>query len=73
MIDLVKDELKLSTQIGLPVEGIFNAPSQSVAKFLESPEYATLLGLVLCSDEFASRRSSTNGKTVVHFLKNFLP
>lgn len=73
MVDLVKEQLKLSTQIGLPTGGVFQAESQNTAKLLESPEYATLLGLVLCSDEFVSRRPSPNGKTVVHFLKNFLP
>jgi len=72
MIDLTRDTLKLVAQIGLPLETVFEAPSPNAAKFLESPEYATVLGLVLCSDEISYRRPSANGKTIVNFLKNLI-
>jgi cell division protein FtsA len=73
IVDLFKDELKLSTQIGLPHGSIFETESQGMIEFLESPEYALVLGLVLSSQSTRERHSSTDGGGIAGLLKKFLP
>lgn len=71
--DLFRSELKLSTQIGLPLPSAFEATSPDTAELLESPECTAALGLLLWSGELNPRRMSLSGNTVTKFLKNFLP
>jgi len=73
VVELFKDELKLATQIGLPHSSSFETESQSMLEFLESPEYALVLGLISSSHDMQSRRSPGNGGGVVSFIKKFLP
>lgn len=56
VVDVVGDELKLSTQIGLPPRSVFEAGSSRMVEFLESPEYTSVLGLTLWSSEVYGRR-----------------
>lgn len=74
LADLFKNDLKLSTQIGLPDASIFEAENDAM-EFLESPEYATVLGLVLWDQELSPRKSKSlkGSKAITRFLKNFLP
>ena len=73
VVDLFKDELKLATQIGLAHSSSFEMESQSMLEFLESPEYALVLGLVSSSRQTQSRRLQGNGGGVTSFIKKFLP
>lgn len=45
--ELVKQELKLAGQIGLPVGSEWSAESSGFTEFFEDPEYVNVLGLVL--------------------------
>jgi cell division protein FtsA len=74
IVELIKSELKLPTQIGLPIRSIFEPGSNSVSKFLDSPEYVTPLGLVLLSQTVHTKRLTKDKKPVLlRFLKRFLP
>ena len=73
IVDLFKDELKLATQIGLANSSSFEMESQGMLEFLESPEYALVLGLVSSNHHMKSRRVSGNGSGVAGFIKRFLP
>jgi len=71
--ELFKEELKLATQIGIPNSSVFETETEGMVEFLESPEYALVLGLVLSSHEREERRLSASGGSVSSFIKNFLP
>jgi len=71
--ELFKDELKLATQIGYPKENIFETESQAMLEFLESPEYALVLGLILSSQQVQHRRISVNGSKITKIIKNLMP
>jgi len=71
--ELFKDELKLATQIGFPRDKIFETESQAMLEFVESPEYALVLGLILSSEQTQGSRISLNSNGVSKFFKNFLP
>lgn len=75
IVELAKRELKLSTQIGLPNRASFESGSSGVVEFLESPEYASVLGLVLRNREIRppKRVFIAGDNPVVKFFKNFLP
>ncbi|MBI2594688.1 MAG: cell division protein FtsA [Candidatus Colwellbacteria bacterium] len=74
IVELAKRELKLSTQIGLPNRVSFESNSSSMVEFLESPEYASVLGLTLWSREIGPRRALVPGDNpMVRFFRNFLP
>lgn len=72
MAELFKDELKLAAQIGLPYRGVFDTDSQGMLEFLELPEYALVLGLVLSSHNLQDSKSSVSGGGVSGFLKKFI-
>ncbi|MDD5098962.1 MAG: cell division protein FtsA [Candidatus Colwellbacteria bacterium] len=74
--DLARQELKLSTQIGLPNLSPFEVHDQSLVEYAESPEYAAVLGLILHSFD-ASGGSVKSGHSsrnwFVQVLRNMLP
>ncbi len=73
IVDLIRDELKLATQIGLPSQLVFETNSQRVVEFLESPEHASVLGLVLWSGDLRGVGSSSTRSSVLRFLRSFSP
>ncbi|HEY4498172.1 MAG TPA: cell division protein FtsA [Candidatus Paceibacterota bacterium] len=73
IVELVKQELKLSTQIGLPRASDFEADSPTAFGLLESPEYALVLGLVLSSAESHPRREALSRNPLLNFFKNLIP
>lgn len=74
IVELAKRELKLPTQIGLANRSSFETGSTNMVEFLESPEYASVLGLTLWSREIRPRRVMlATHNPVVRFFKNFLP
>ncbi|MDP3991552.1 MAG: cell division protein FtsA [Candidatus Colwellbacteria bacterium] len=74
IVELAKRDLKLGTQIGLPNQANFEFGSSSMVEFLESPEYASVLGLILWNREVQPRRQrSATGRPVFKFFRNFLP
>ena len=76
IVDLMRDELRLTVQIGLSNRAFFDTDSPSVIKFLESPEYSTVLGLVAWSNPLMSRHSFMSDDVAgkfVRFLKVFRP
>ena len=75
IVELAKRELKLPTQVGLPNRASFETASPSMVEFLESPEYASVLGLVLRNREIRplKRPLIPGDNPVVKFFRNFLP
>ncbi len=76
LADLARQELKLSAQIGLPRPSLFEIKSGDLNEYIESPEYALVLGLVMWSKELGKikPRSSDNIFTkIVALFKNLLP
>lgn len=74
IVELAKRDFKLGTQIGLPNRANFESGSSSMVEFLESPEYASVLGLTLWEREVRPRRQrSAAGRPVFKFFRNFLP
>ncbi len=76
LADLARQELRLSAQIGLPSPSLFETQSGELNEYIESPEYALVLGLVVWSKELGKikPRSSDNIFTkIVALFKNLLP
>lgn len=82
IVELSKSELKLTAKIGLPHPSIFEAETSETVPFLESPEYAGILGLSCWALESGAfeRQTSLGDSTVmshvskvINYLKNFLP
>jgi cell division protein FtsA len=76
IVELARQELKLSTQVGLPNLSPFEVHDQSLLEYAESPEYAAVLGLVLLSSDSSGGmiRSSSGGRNwLIQLLKNMLP
>ncbi|MBI2011089.1 MAG: cell division protein FtsA [Candidatus Colwellbacteria bacterium] len=74
IVELIKQELKVSTQIGLPRASDFEADSPTALSLLEAPEYALVLGLVLSSVATKRpRRESLSRNPIINFLKNLIP
>lgn len=71
--ELFRQELKLATQIGMPQAEIFEIGMPELSEFLEAPEYVSVLGLALWSRELRPKRSATDGREIIKFLKNFIP
>jgi len=72
VVELVKNELKMSSQIGLPHPEFFKG--NEVADIIESPEYVAVLGLLLWARELRpAGRPMMNGNFLMKFLKNLLP
>lgn len=81
VVELARQELKLTSQVGLPNLTPFEVHDQSLLEYAESPEYAAVLGLILLWSDTAGgggiRSSSpSSGKGVgwmVQLLKNMMP
>ncbi|MFA7581901.1 MAG: cell division protein FtsA, partial [Candidatus Paceibacterota bacterium] len=74
IVDLAKDELKVTAMIGMPTASDFEVQDQSLLEYVESPDYATVLGLVLYSSDQGGIRSKSRGKSkLTQILKNILP
>ncbi len=74
VVELAKRDLKLGTQIGLPNRTSFEPATTGLVEFLESPEYASVLGLILWGREMRPRRTiPALSHPVVKFFRNFLP
>ena len=75
VVELFRDELKLATQVGLPHPEYFPLHSKNISEFLESPEYVTVLGLLLWGREFEPGTIHLPGfwTNIVKFIKNLLP
>jgi len=74
VVELLRGELKLSAQIGLPQPNLFEANAKEMSEILESPEYVSVLGLLLWSRELEPRRAPmTQGNFFINFLRNLLP
>ncbi|MEK9186579.1 MAG: cell division protein FtsA [Patescibacteria group bacterium] len=76
LVDLAKQELKLSAQIGVPDASQFDLTgSKELLTQIEDPEYACVLGLLLLGNDQAEpeRRSSSGGNIFKRALGYFLP
>ncbi|HOF50148.1 MAG TPA: cell division protein FtsA [Candidatus Colwellbacteria bacterium] len=73
IVDLSRQELKLSTQIGLPQASYFELSTNELAEYLELPEWAVPLGLVLCSKDQGRVKSKPSGSLIVKIFQNLLP
>lgn len=72
--ELFRDELKISSQIGLPRPKSFNVSVPGIADVMESPEYIAVLGLLLWAKELQpAGRNMISGNFLVRFLKSLLP
>ncbi len=75
VVDLAKQELKLSAMIGLPNPGDFEVTDQSLIEYVESPEYAAVLGLILHCFDSEGIRGSGSGlwDKIKQTIRNILP
>ncbi len=73
MAELLRSELKLSSQVGLPNPSVFEATSPGTSELIESPEATAALGLLSWSAEMNPKAPSFKGGMVTGFLKNLLP
>jgi len=75
LTELVKQELKLPSQIGLALGDEWEAEGASFIDFLEDPEFVTAFGLVLWGiDQEGWRRGKRfNGFKIKNAFRYFLP
>ncbi len=76
LVDLVKQELKLPAQVGIPDAREFEIGSPSLAEELEDPELSVAAGLALWEKDLTYRRSGSNLLAKLPFgklLKHFIP
>jgi cell division protein FtsA len=73
IVDLCRQQLKLSTQIGLVNAALFEARTGDLAEYLESPEYAVPLGLILWSRDLGKTKSVVKENFLTKIVKNLLP
>jgi cell division protein FtsA len=75
IVNLFTDEMKLSTQIGLPQDHFFTTDHKT-SELLESPEHAAVLGLAVWDNKHERSENSftqQKGAFIKRILKNFLP
>lgn len=73
LTELVKQELKLSSQIGLLAEDVF-ASGHRFGEFVEDPEFVPVLGLLAWGiDEENWRGGSLSGFKIKNLVRYFLP
>ena len=75
LTDLVRQELKLSSQIGMTLCDEWGATAGNFAKFIEDPEFVTVFGLVLwgVDDKGWGRGSVLSNFKIKNIIKYFLP
>lgn len=77
IVELARQEFKLSATIGLPQASSFEVTDQNLLEYLESPEYANVFGLVLHSEDQGKIRSGSpiNGFSVrvIDMIRNLIP
>jgi len=72
--DLAKKCLKITAMIGLPHPTAFEIHDQGLLECVESPDCATVLGLILLSNDDGNIKPSSNYKgKLLRVLKNILP
>ncbi len=73
--DLVKQELKLTTQIGMALSEEWDLGGENFNEFIEDPELVTALGLVLwgVDDQGWGTGSTLSNFNIKNILKYFLP
>jgi len=74
IVDLAKDCLKVTAMVGLPQATAFEVQDQSLLEYVESPDCAAVLGLILVSNDEGNVKAKTGGKgRFARILKNILP
>jgi cell division protein FtsA len=74
IVDLAKDCLKVTAMVGLPQATAFEVQDQSLLEYVESPDCAAVLGLILLSNDDGSVKAKSGGKgRLSRILKNILP
>lgn len=70
--DLVKQELKLPTQIGYPNLGAFEILNPTYQNLIDDPQFATAVGLMLWGN-IESKKSESGVETIKNFFRNLMP
>lgn len=75
LCELVKQELKLSSQVGLALGEEWGVDNKNFEEFCEDPEFVTALGLILwgTDNEGWRERSALSGFSIRNAVKYFLP
>ncbi|MEK9180354.1 MAG: cell division protein FtsA [Patescibacteria group bacterium] len=75
LTDLARQELKIPSQVGLPIEEEWSVEKEGLKEFLEDPEYVGALGLVLwgMDGEGWGRQKPLLNFSVRNALRYFLP
>ena len=75
LTDLVRQELKLSSQIGMTLCDEWDANAGNFAEFLEDPEFVTAFGLVLwgVDDKGWDKGLTLSNFKIKNIIKYFLP
>jgi cell division protein FtsA len=76
VIDLVRQELKLTAQIGSSLPEAWSGSSPQASECLEDPEFVTACGLALHGadqNEWGTRKSFASRMNPKHWLRHFMP
>ncbi|MBI4193203.1 MAG: cell division protein FtsA [Candidatus Colwellbacteria bacterium] len=73
IVELAREALRLSVQIGIPEIGAIEADEKDLIEYIESPEYTTVLGLLLVSKDMGRIRARGGGAFFSRLLRNLLP
>ncbi|MDO8429950.1 MAG: cell division protein FtsA [bacterium] len=73
IVDVVKDELELPAQIGIPDSSSIEMPSGEMSLQSEDPEFVGALGLVLWGRDRMFGEGSSGGSWIKKLFKDLLP
>ncbi|RJQ29850.1 cell division protein FtsA [Candidatus Parcubacteria bacterium] len=75
LTELVKQELKLSSQIGFSIQNELSAEGGSFSEFLEDPEFVNAFGLALWGgdEEGWTKQTMKDGFGIRNLIRYFLP
>lgn len=75
IVELARTKFKLTAQVGLPPSGLFEVVDHNLLEYVESPEYAALLGLILSGEDAGDIAPVGDGFTewLKKFIRNIIP
>lgn len=75
IVELARSKFKLTAQVGLPPSGLFEVVDHNLLEYVESPEYAAILGLVLSGEDAGDITPTGDGFTewLKKLIRNIIP
>ena len=72
LVELGMQELKLSSQIGIPDLSAFEVTNPAHQELLDDPEFATSVGLLLWGNQDEDK-NILRGSSIKNFFRNLIP